>query len=286
MRRRLAAELEREGVSAAGFSVLVVLTTAGRDARAEDAATPARLVEGQRHGGHGHAGGPRPRGAPAHAGGPPHRARRAQRRRARPRGAPLPGPLRPRHARLRRPRRGREAHAVGAVPEARAPEQPAALSDVRSGPPRRSPGFRPGRPAPCPIPTMRKRLDSRIARWGGEAIQRPTVRRGWAPRPVCMASVSPAERNWPATAIRAPWPKKSLRSMCRAQRSAEPARLSDARSAGSPWERLMSLSASIASSSAPANAVLGHSEASSAKQPTSKPDVRRIQPSLSNGLRG
>ena len=29
MRRRLAAELEREGVSAAGFSALVVLTTAG-----------------------------------------------------------------------------------------------------------------------------------------------------------------------------------------------------------------------------------------------------------------
>jgi DNA-binding MarR family transcriptional regulator len=29
VRRRLAAELEREGVSAAGFSVLVVLTTAG-----------------------------------------------------------------------------------------------------------------------------------------------------------------------------------------------------------------------------------------------------------------
>ncbi len=29
MRRRLAAELEREGVSAAGFSVLVVVTTAG-----------------------------------------------------------------------------------------------------------------------------------------------------------------------------------------------------------------------------------------------------------------
>ena len=29
MRRRLAAQLEREGVSAAGFSVLVVLTTAG-----------------------------------------------------------------------------------------------------------------------------------------------------------------------------------------------------------------------------------------------------------------
>ena len=29
VRRRLAAELEREGISAAGFSALVVLTTAG-----------------------------------------------------------------------------------------------------------------------------------------------------------------------------------------------------------------------------------------------------------------
>ena len=52
VRRQLAADLEREGVSAAGFSALVVLTTAGGGAGAAGAAPPPRLVEGQRHRGH------------------------------------------------------------------------------------------------------------------------------------------------------------------------------------------------------------------------------------------
>ena len=71
VRRRLAAELEREGVSAAGFSALVVLTTAGGTLELQDAAPPPGLEQGQRHRGHGHARGARAGAAPARSQRPP-----------------------------------------------------------------------------------------------------------------------------------------------------------------------------------------------------------------------
>ena len=64
VRRRLAAELERAGVSAAGLLGARGAHHRRRRARAADAAPPLRLEQGQRHRGHRDARGARPRGAP------------------------------------------------------------------------------------------------------------------------------------------------------------------------------------------------------------------------------
>ena len=77
VRRRIAAELTREGVSAAGFSVLVVLTTAGgslelRTLRRRLGWSKANATEVT-----GTLDDARPGAAPARPGGPPHRRRRA-----------------------------------------------------------------------------------------------------------------------------------------------------------------------------------------------------------------
>ena len=55
VRRRLSADLEREGLSASGFSVLVVLTTAGGQHGAAHAAPAPADLEGQRDRGRHHA---------------------------------------------------------------------------------------------------------------------------------------------------------------------------------------------------------------------------------------
>ena len=65
VRRRLSTDLEREGLSASGFSVLVVLTTAGGAHGAAHAAPAPSDLQGQRdRGGHDarapRAGGPQP----------------------------------------------------------------------------------------------------------------------------------------------------------------------------------------------------------------------------------
>ena len=102
VRRRLSADLEREGLSATGFSVLVVLTTAGGELELRALRAPAADEQGQRDGGGRHPRGPRPRRAPAPAERPPggrrgaYRARRGARRppvpRARPPGGGAPSP--------------------------------------------------------------------------------------------------------------------------------------------------------------------------------------------------
>src|ERR687896_397060 len=86
------------------------------------------------------------------------------------------------------------------------------------------------RPRASPMPTHRNPGDSSTARCPGEFIQRATVRRGCASHPVWYASVSPAERNAPATSMLEPWPKKSCRSIFRAYSPDERFRLSDSRS--------------------------------------------------------
>src|SRR5262249_53714211 len=126
VRRRLSADLEREGLSASGFSVLVILTTAGGElelrvlrrrlqtskANATEVVTTLehrglvirrRLLHDRRA-----APGARPRRGGSHAGG-------ARARAGRP---PLPGAHRARRERVRGPRREREALARRDLPQA------------------------------------------------------------------------------------------------------------------------------------------------------------------------
>ena len=119
VRRRLSADLEREGLSASGFSVLVVLTTAGghlelRTLRRRLQTSKANATEvvttlEQR--------GMVVRSRLAHD----RRAATVALTGARPGGrrSPLPRAHRARPARLRGPRRGREALAGGDLPQAR-----------------------------------------------------------------------------------------------------------------------------------------------------------------------
>jgi hypothetical protein len=64
VRRRLSADLEREGLSASGFSVLVVLTTAGGELPLRALRHRPAHVEGQRDGGRDHARAAQARPAP------------------------------------------------------------------------------------------------------------------------------------------------------------------------------------------------------------------------------
>ena len=50
VRRRLSADLEREGLSATGFSTLVILTTAGGELELRVLRARAQLERGIRHG--------------------------------------------------------------------------------------------------------------------------------------------------------------------------------------------------------------------------------------------
>ena len=119
VRKRLALELEREGVTAAGFSVLVVLTTAGGS---------LELKTLRRRLGWSKANATEVTGTLA-ARGFVSRRRAPEDRRVvvvdlEPTGrtlveTPLPRSLRARHGRVRKSGRVREAHLLGALPEAR-----------------------------------------------------------------------------------------------------------------------------------------------------------------------
>ena len=163
VRRRLSADLEREGLSASGFSVLVVLTTAGGELPLRAPAPPAADVEGQRHRGRHDARGPRLSCAAAAP-----EDRRGDRHAHRPRPE-LVDRLFPEHtarvARLRGARRRREALARRGLPQARG--LAARPSPYRPEPARRSAVGRP----------WRRRPGAPAAARHGEARRRRRVRR-------------------------------------------------------------------------------------------------------------
>src|SRR4051794_33998396 len=84
VRRRLSADLEREGISASGFSVLVVLTTAGG---------ALRLRPAPEGGGIGGPGFSVPAGRPPGGGALGRRARRPRRGTSKPNATGVVGPL-------------------------------------------------------------------------------------------------------------------------------------------------------------------------------------------------
>ena len=207
VRRRLAAELERAGVSAAGFSALVVLTTAGgalelRTLRRRFDWSKANATEVTET---------------LETRGLVERRRLLEDRRAveillTPDGRSLvervfPAARRAGQPGLRRARRRREALARRALPQAC---RLRALAVLRSRPKWATQivaVLESKRPRERPTPIQRHSLDRITARCSGEAIQRSTVERGSGSQPQWSSRFSPAHSKRPATAIRAWCPK-------------------------------------------------------------------------------
>ena len=208
MRRRLAVELERAGVSAAGFSALVVLTTAGgslelRTLRRRFGWSKANATEVTET---------------LEARGFVQRHRLPEDRRAvvvlphppgpRARGPALPGARRAGQRGVRRPGRRREALAGRDLPQASriGPPRPHGRSASPIGD-RASTGpcnqYRPKwatqivacsplhQPVERPTPIQRHSPDRITSRCSDELIQRRTVLRASALRPQCISRFSP-----------------------------------------------------------------------------------------------